>query len=738
MPDTKEKKQSSFTPSPLRIERKARQEARKNRSPSTKGIVVNIGDNIQRAIDDVEANDGGVVNLITGTYPNLDYDIVVPSNVTLSGEGKQNTILDFNDNAKGVKITGASGSIKSSITLKEFAILNSGDSAGLDINYADDVSIDDVLVSSCTNDSVRMRHSRFITLRDVFSDTPGGNGFTVSTTSDRSVININFYSCVSQSFGGIGYSFTNSGSQTVGNIYMFGCRANNGTGDCYDFAGGVQMDGALISCMAANSGAKGYDINVQNMSFIACIAEGNTDDGFENTDLENKFIGCKSEGNGTEWDIQTTTTFVGNSLDFGSSTDPYGEFSSAITDSGATMMGNVGTSPSTNTKIVRMKNSSGGTRAAGRPVIYKDTTNTRGDEFDVSTTEGDDRVAGMLLESPGDGSWAEVLQEGYTKLLKVDGTDDIAIGDFICYNTSVNPTGKKAEDGDMAFAIALEAYTNDDTSGVIDALIIRPIKIGLKDPTVDVPIVLTMFDAVPERDSESNWNGALLLLEEADTLANGDDITTEKGTGKVLVVVIASNDAVGDITVTGDTVDRNTGVVSLGDTDTLTLAGNSTDNTTTDSNGNLVHKFVGAYITSKWFTGEIVLSTTEVDLTDVDVYHVSFEQFNDQPNITIDTLDANIFTTNANAEFDAYLFDLHITTGDKCDVENHAELHVGADGETAIEDVYWRLRQSNINEVLDGTTDGVWVDVHYGGFPSSTEDVTIKIWATCSQALTLT
>jgi len=233
----------------------------------------------------------------------------------------------------------------------------------------------------------------------------------------------------------------------------------------------------------------------------------------------------------------------------------------------------------------------------------------------------------------------------------------------------------------------------------------------------------------------------LLLLEETGTLGPttpGDDLSIEKGIGKILLVVIASVDAVGDITVTGDSVDRDTGNVTLADTDTITLDGNSTDNSTTDSNGNIVHVFEDAYITSKWFTGTVVLSSTEVELTDVDVYHVSFEQFNDQPVITLNTFDANIFTNNANAEFDAYLFDLHITTGSKCDVENHAELHVGADGETAIADVYWRLRQGSINQALDGSTDGIWVDVHYGGFPSSTEDVTIKVWATQTQSLTLT
>ena len=315
----------------------------------------------------------------------------------------------------------------------------------------------------------------------------------------------------------------------------------------------------------------------------------------------------------------------------------------------------------------------------------------------------------------GDGQDASVYYDGFDLVLKPDvvGTGSVTIGG----NWNLPTFG-----GGSGDVLVMDSDNHQSS---------------FKTVTVDIPIVFTLFDAVPARNSESNWNGALLSLSDADTLSNGDNITVEKGIGKMLLVVVASNDAIGDITVTGDTVNRDTGVVSIGDTDTITLAGDTTDNTTTDSNGNLVHKFVGAYITSKWFTGEVVLSTTEVDLTDVDVYHVSFEQFNDQASITLDTFDANIFTSNANAEFDAYLFDLHLSTGDKCNVENHAELHVGADGETAIADVYWRLRQSNINQALDGTTDGIWVDVHYGGIPASTEDVTIKVWATRSQTLTL-
>ena len=263
--------------------------------------------------------------------------------------------------------------------------------------------------------------------------------------------------------------------------------------------------------------------------------------------------------------------------------------------------------------------------------------------------------------------------------------------------------------------------------------------LDFKSVTIAVCVPITMFDAVPSRGSESNWNGGLLSLATAQPLDSvPTDLVITKGIGKIIIVVNAGSDIDGEITVTGTSVDRSTGATTGADTDTITIDALTTDNSTTDSNGNTVHAFVGAYITSKWFTGSVTLSTANLTLTDVDVYHVSFEQLNDQPNMTLDTFDANIFTTNVNAEFDAYLYDLHKEGGDKCDIENHAAIHVGADGETAIANKYWRLRRGGINQDLDGTTDGFWVDVHYANSPVYVEDVTIKVWATKTQTLTLT
>jgi hypothetical protein len=251
--------------------------------------------------------------------------------------------------------------------------------------------------------------------------------------------------------------------------------------------------------------------------------------------------------------------------------------------------------------------------------------------------------------------------------------------------------------------------------------------------TVQVPVVMDYFDAVPARGSESNWHGGLLALDTGASLNSGAPFAmTTKGVGKVILVVNdgGGDDMVGEITATGTVVDRNTGIHTGGQTSVMTLTGVTTDNSSTDANGNVVHSLARAYITDKWFYGVVTLTTADVTLTDLDTYHVSFEQVNDSSNLVLNTFDANIFTLNANAEFDAYLHTLHVT-GDECNIDDEAELHCGAIGDVApLANKYNRLRQGNINESLDGSTDGFWVDVHYSNSPVYVEDVTISVWFT--------
>lgn len=259
-----------------------------------------------------------------------------------------------------------------------------------------------------------------------------------------------------------------------------------------------------------------------------------------------------------------------------------------------------------------------------------------------------------------------------------------------------------------------------------------------KTPTSHTQLAFSMYDAEPARSSETSLDGAFIPLATNQPLDSvPTDIVVSKGTGKLVVAVNAGSDFAGTITVTGTSVDRDTGATTALDTDTITVDALTTDNSDTDTNGNTRHALIGAYISSKWFVGSVTLSTTDLTLTDVDVYHVSFEQFDDTANIVLDTFDANILTTSVNAEFDAYLYSIEVT-GDKCNISREASLHVGADGETAIAARYWRLRRGNLNKAIDGTTDGTWVDVHYSNSPAFVEDVSVKVWATEIVPLTLT
>lgn len=148
----------------------------------------------------------------------------------------------------------------------------------------------------------------------------------------------------------------------------------------------------------------------------------------------------------------------------------------ALADVGAnnTVKDNMGTEITDVRDLVRVKNTSGGTLTIGDVVVLK--TVAAGNEVTTTTTQGDDKVFGMVAESIANNTSGLVLIEGKTVSLKVNGTTDIAIGDLLGTYTAAG-IGMKAATGDMVFAIALETYTTDDSAGVIDALLIKPRKI---------------------------------------------------------------------------------------------------------------------------------------------------------------------------------------------------------------------------------------------------------------------
>lgn len=220
----------------------------------------------------------------------------------------------------------------------------------------------------------------------------------------------------------------------------------------------------------------------------------NTDDGIDLTSgaAKNNIIlgnNCSDNGNdGIDSASNSSNIVVGNvCVDNGAfGVDPYiktimlgnileGNASGAIgTEFQNIIQANRGTSALEKTEVVRMKNTSGGELVSGDMVILKAVA--AGDEVTTTTAQGNDLVFGMVIETIANDAYGDIQTLGKATSLKVDGTTDIAIGDFIgCFTTA--KIGMKASAGDMAIAIALEAYTTDDSSGVIDALLITPRKI---------------------------------------------------------------------------------------------------------------------------------------------------------------------------------------------------------------------------------------------------------------------
>lgn len=120
-------------------------------------------------------------------------------------------------------------------------------------------------------------------------------------------------------------------------------------------------------------------------------------------------------------------------------------------------------------KTQYLKNTSGGTLTAGTVVISKATASA--DEITTTTTASDHNVLGIVIGSITNNSYGYIQTLGKSATVKVNGQSNIAIGDLLSTYTSAGIL-HKASANDLVIAIALTAYAVNDSSGVIDALLI--------------------------------------------------------------------------------------------------------------------------------------------------------------------------------------------------------------------------------------------------------------------------
>lgn len=240
---------------------------------------------------------------------------------------------------------------------------------------------------------------------------------------------------------------------------------------------------------------------------------------------------------------------------------------------------------------------------------------------------------------------------------------------------------------------------------------------------VTIPFAYTTYIERSVKSLDHELFGGFNLLSSGVTIANGSPTTPTGGLAKIFVVLNTCSDSAGSITVTGTSVDRNTGAETGSDTDTLTISGVTTDTSDTSAGGNTRHAFSNAYITSKWFKGNPTLSTTDINCTDVDIYNVAFDQTNDE-NTTINTLDVTAQAAST-TYLEIYLYRI-VVTGDTAVVTRDASMELSS----SVSGEFYRLRRGNLalaNNGADGA--GFWIDMH----PGSTavfgwEDITTFVW----------
>src|SRR3990167_5671553 len=437
---------------------------------SAKGFIktVPLTSNIQTAIDEVNKLGGGEVRLLSGTYTIGD-NITLYSGISLVGSGIDITILEFSGNANGILAKGTASETIKDFKLAEFTLQNSNNSAGIDIDFAEFYRLESVKTTSCDQVGIRITGSKLFSLIDVQSTSNTGNGIQIDASNTESTQRFTLLNCFALSNGGIGYDI-NAGTNDMTWADFVACRASLNTGDGFDFdgSGSSILEMSLVGCASTNNSGKGFDINAntQRIRLVNCTVFNNSGGGYEIDGAGCSIIGCLSDGN--IFDINVASVFVGND-NTAATSDPTDNY--VLNETQIQSIGNLNQGTRTYRIYMVMKNTSGGALAAGDVVVRKAVAT--GDEVTTTTTGGSNLVYGMANETIADNAWGVILVEGLTTQLKVNGTTDIAIGDWLTTFTTAK-IAAKASAGNTVFAFALEAYATDDSAGVIDALLVSP------------------------------------------------------------------------------------------------------------------------------------------------------------------------------------------------------------------------------------------------------------------------
>lgn len=442
---------------------------------------VKAGEDIRPALNSLKSAGGGTLILLAGTH-RPTYDIEGESSINIIGEGIGRTVVDFGGTTASIKYTNTSSvfsTLMSDFELRNFTITNSANTTGaIQILGCRDFSLEGIESIANTGNGFYVASSWYFFIQGCIADGNGANGFLITSTSSlypNDVSNYTIINCRSDNNDSSGFALQAIGASFNSSWSIISCHAGGNGDDGFsaeDTLGAV-LYGAIFGCSSSSSTNYHFDINGPNINITACTNTNGVNAFRFGSYASGTVIGCTGERYSINANSNVSITGAFTNVT-NSSNQP--AVSLPTKDTNSTVVGTMGGSTTTERVVLQMFNTSGSSITSGSVVVFKSASD--GDEVTTTTTQGDDYVFGMMLVTSTSSTSVQrsVVTEGLTSILKVNGTTAISVGDFLGTYTTAG-IAMKAAAGDMAFAIALEAYSTADSNGVIDALIVKPRKL---------------------------------------------------------------------------------------------------------------------------------------------------------------------------------------------------------------------------------------------------------------------
>jgi 23S rRNA pseudoU1915 N3-methylase RlmH len=276
------------------------------------------------------------------------------------------------------------------------------------------------------------------------------------------------------------------------------------------------------------------------------------------------------------------------------------------------------------------------------------------------------------------------------------------------------------------------ALYKESTGETLKTSIAQLVNGGVGTSVINHPVMISFGFPLNNKTDINSLHGTLLDngTQSGVILNSGTSITKSGGISKVMINVVSGSVTIGSLLISGTSVDRNTGIETIGDTESIAINGITTDTTTIDSNGNNVYNYSGAYISTKWWKGTLTYSTSDLDLTNVKFARVAFEQFDSIENLVINTLDTSYSTSNTAAKMDLYLYTVEVVGG-RLSISKIAEQH----HETGLPvNNFHRKRNGLLNKSLDASVSGVFIDLFLNPINQTYfSNFITKVWATAAE-----